>query len=184
MAASGEVLNPVSDVPVFGDLIGLVDTAATQIGFSLPFRAFGELIIVGVLAFVLLRLVTARLLPWAGNALVRPVTMLTQALLVLLLLPDLGVARLTRHFGRKPPEAVYGYGAAVLAVVESAEELIRRGLPKLGLTRALRPWALIVLLVAGFLLWNQQDCAAGAAPTCASPVEVWLASFGAPDPKG
>jgi hypothetical protein len=178
MAASGEVLSPVNDVPVFGDLVGLVDKAAAQLGLPLPLRAFGELIMVGVLAFVLLRLMTARLLPWAGNALVRPATMLTQGLLVLLLLPDLGVARLARRFGRKPPEAVYGYGAAVLAVIESVEELFRHGLPKLGLVRALRPWVLIVLLVAGFLLWNQQNCASGTAPTCASPVQVWLASFG------
>lgn len=177
MAATGEVLSPVTDVPVFGDLIGLLDNAAVQIGFPLAFRAFGELVVVGVLAFVVLRLVTTRLLPWAGNALVRPVMMLTRGLLVLLLLPDLGIARLTRRFGRKPPEAVYGYGAAVLAVVESVEELIGHGLPKLALTRALRPWALIVLLVAGFLLWNQEDCASGTAPKCASPVQVWLASF-------
>ncbi|MET8994342.1 hypothetical protein [Amycolatopsis sp. NPDC004169] len=174
----------MNDVPVFGDLVGLVDNAAIQLGFPLPFRAFGELIIVGVLAFFLLRLVTARLLPWAGNALVRPVTMLTQALLVLLLLPDLGIARLARHLRRKPPEAVYGYGSAVLAVVESVEELIRRGLPKLGLVRALRPWALIVLLVAGFLLWNQEECAVGTGPTCASPVQAWLASFDSLDSKG
>ncbi|MEV6826633.1 hypothetical protein [Amycolatopsis sp. NPDC051102] len=44
-------------------------------------------------------------------------------------------------------------------MVESVEELIRHGLPKLSLTRALPQWALIALLV------------------------VWLASFGSLDSK-
>jgi hypothetical protein len=177
MAQTGEVLSPVADVPVFGDLVELLDGAAVQAGLPLWLRAFAELVLVGVLAYLVLRLMTTRLLPWAGNALVLPAMMVTKGLLVLLLLPDLGVARTARRFGRTPPEFVYGYGAAVVAVVEAVEELVRRGMPKLGLARFARPWLLVALLVVAFLVWNDQNCAAGSPPGCTSPVQVWLASF-------
>ncbi|MGW5718980.1 hypothetical protein ACWEVP_22600 [Amycolatopsis sp. NPDC003865] len=172
------MLSPVSDVPVLGDLVGLLDDAATQIGFPFWLRTFGELIVAVVLAFFLLRVLTAKLLPWLGGALVHPLTLLTRGLVVLLLLPDLGASRLARRFGRKPPEVVYGYGAGVMAVIEAIDDLLKRALPKLSLTRAIRPWLIGVILAAGFLLWNNQDCASGTAPQCASPVQVWLASVG------
>lgn len=177
MAARLEVLSPVSDVPVLGDLVGLLDDAATQFGFPFWFRTFAELVVAVVLTFILLRVLTAKLFPWLGGALAHPLTQLTRALLVLLLLPDLGASRLARRFGRTPPEIVYGYGSGVVAVVEGVDDLLKRALPKLSLTRAIRPWLLAVLLVTGFLLWNNQDCASGTAPRCASPVQVWLASF-------
>ncbi|MFD9893254.1 hypothetical protein ACFWY9_28240 [Amycolatopsis sp. NPDC059027] len=179
MSANGEVLSPVAAVPVLGDVVGFLDGAARQVGLPFAFRAFLELVVAGVFAYLLLRLVTARLLPWAGEALVLPVTMLTRGALVLLLLPDLGISCLVRRFGRTPPEFVYGYGAAVVAVVEAVEDLVRRGLPKLAFTRAMRPWLLIVLLAAGFLLWNNQNCVPGKAQ-CVSPVQIWVASFGTP----
>jgi hypothetical protein len=178
MAAIGEALSPVADVPLLGDLMDLLDGAALQIGIPFWLRTFAELVAAGVLAYVLLRVATARLLPWAGTALVLPATLITKATLVVLLLPDLGASRLARRFGRTPPEIVYGYGAAVVGFLESLEELLRRALPKLALTRAMRPWALVLLLVAWFLLWNHLDCAAGVAPSCVSPVQLWSSSFG------
>ncbi|UOZ11329.1 hypothetical protein [Amycolatopsis sp. WQ 127309] len=164
-------------MPVLGDLVGLLDDAATQFGFPFWFRTFAELVVAVVLTFILLRVLTAKLFPWLGGALAYPLTQLTRALLVLLLLPDLGASRLARRFGRTPPEIVYGYGSGVVAVVEGVDDLFKRALPKLSLTRTIRPWLLAVLLVIGFLLWNNQDCASGTAPQCASPVQVWLASF-------
>ncbi|MGK3207310.1 hypothetical protein [Amycolatopsis sp. MEPSY49] len=178
MSAKPDLLSPVADVPVLGDLIGLLDSAATQIGFPFWIRTFVELVVAGFLTFALLRLLTAKLFPWLGGALVHPVKLLTRAMLVLLLLPDLGVSRVARRLGRTPPEVVYGYGSAVVAVIEGTEDLVRRALPKFSLTRTIRPWLIGVLLAAGFLLWNNQDCASGTAPRCASPVEVWLASVG------
>lgn len=120
MAARLEVLSPVSDVPVLGDLVGLLDDAATQFGFPFWFRTFAELVVAVVLTFILLRVLTAKLFPWLGGALAHPLTQLTRALLVLLLLPDLGASRLARRFGRTPPEIVYGYGSGVVAVVEES----------------------------------------------------------------
>jgi hypothetical protein len=178
MAAIGEVLSPVADVPLLGDLMGFLDGAATEAGLPFWLRTFAELVAAGLLTYVLLRVATGRLLPWAGTALLVPAAMVTKATVVVLLLPDLGVSRVVRRFGRTPPEFVYGYGAAVVGVVEAVEELLRRALPKLSLTRSMRPWLLILLLVAWFLVWNHVDCAAGTDSSCVSPVQLWTSSFG------
>lgn len=176
MPAKAEVLSPAADIPVLGDLIGLLDGAAQQAGMPFWLRALAELVVAGVLAYLLLRLLTTRVLPWVGNALVRPAVMITRAATVLLLLPDLGIASAVRRFGRTPPEFVYGYGTAVAVAADTLEELARRGLPKIALVRLVRPWLLVAALVVLFLLWNNQYCAGDAAPKCVSPVQVWLAS--------
>ncbi|WP_328608472.1 hypothetical protein OG943_04935 [Amycolatopsis sp. NBC_00345] len=178
MVATAEVLSPVAGVPLLGDLVSLLDGAATQAGIPFWLRASAELVVVALLGYLLLRVLTARLLPWLGTALVPPAALVVQAALVLLLLPDLGISRLSRRFGRTPPEVVYGYGAAVMGCADAAETLLRRGLPKLQLTRLMRPWLLVALLLAGFLLWNGQDCAAGVGAQCVSPVQFWMSSVG------
>jgi hypothetical protein len=178
MATTAEVLSPVADVPLLGDLVGLLDGAAADLGMPFFLRTFAEFVAGWVLAYLLLRVLTGRLLPWAGTALLVPAMMVTQAVVVVLLLPDLGISRRARRSGRTPPEFVYGYGAAVIGVVEAVENLLRRALPKLALTRLIRPWLLILLLVAWFLVWNDAGCAAGTGASCVSPMEQWLSSFG------
>lgn len=176
MATTAEVLSPVADVPLLGDLVGLLDGAAADLGMPFFLRAFAEFVGAGVLAYVLLRVLTGRLLPWAGTALLVPVMMITQAVVVVLLLPDLGISRRARRSGRTPPEFVYGYGAVVIGVVEAVEGLLRRTLPKLALTRSMKPWLLILLVIAWFLLWNHVDCV-GTGTSCVSPTQRWLSSF-------
>jgi hypothetical protein len=42
----------------------------------------------------------------------------------------------------------------------------------------MRPWLLIALLLAGFVLWNGQNCATGAGAQCVRPVTFWMGSVG------
>src|SRR5262245_37506115 len=98
------VLNPLSGLPILGGLLGKLDQAVTQLGLPLWLRALLEMVVTAALAFLLLRLVLNRLLPWAGNAFVEPIVALAEGIRVVLLLPDLAVSRSVRRFGRIPPE--------------------------------------------------------------------------------
>ena len=177
MAQQDTVLNPLSAVPLLGSLIGKVDEVAGQLGLPLWLRAMVEMAITASLAFLLLRLLTSRVLPWASTVLVGPTVSLAEGLRVALLLPDLAISRLSRRFGRIPPEAVYAYGRVVMTVIDAIQQFFRRILPTLEHVRRARRWMLIALLVLGFVVWNSVSCDSGSGSTCRTPVSVWSASF-------
>ncbi|HEX6339932.1 hypothetical protein [Umezawaea sp.] len=172
-----DVLNPVAGVPLVGDLLVLLDGFATQLGMPFWMRAFVEFVLVAYLGFALLRLLATRGLPLLGAALVTPVVLLAEAVRVCLLVPDLAVSRVFRRFDRVPPEVVYGYGAAVVAVVDAVQGFARQGLPKLAITRAAPRWVLVVALTAGFLVWNDRECLPVENAVCTSPVNHWTTSL-------
>jgi hypothetical protein len=171
------VLNPLGSMPILGDLTGKLDQAITQLGLPLWLRALAEMLITAVLTFLLLRLVTIRVLPWAANAFVEPIVALVEGVRVVLLLPDLAVSRSVRRFGRVPPEVVYAYGNVVMTSTDAIQRLVRRALPVLGNTRKARRWMLVALLAVGFLLWNSTTCGSGSGSTCTTPVTEWTTSL-------
>jgi hypothetical protein len=172
-----DVLNPVADVPLVGDLLSLLDEFAAQLGLPFWMRAFAEFVLVAYLGFLLLRLLATKVLPVLGAALVTPADLLADAVRVVLLIPDLAASRTFRRFGRVPPEVVYGYGAAVMAVVDAVQGFVRHVLPKLAVTRAAPRWLLVVAVVVGFLVWNGRECLPSEATTCVSPVDHWTTSL-------
>lgn len=176
-AQQNTVLNPLGGFPLLGSIIGKVDQLVTQLGLPLWLRAMLEMAVTAALAFVLLRLLTNRVLPWAATVLVGPTVSLAEGLRVLFLLPDLAVSRLLRRFGRIPPEAVYAYGNVVMTVIDGSQQLVRRILPTLQHARQARRWMLIAVLALGFVVWNGVSCDAGSGSTCQTPVSVWTASF-------
>ncbi|MFD9733208.1 hypothetical protein [Umezawaea sp. NPDC059074] len=109
--------------------------------------------------------------------LVTPAVPATDAVRVLLLVPDLAVSRMFRRFDRVPPEVVYGYGSAVMAVVDAVQGFARQGLPKLAITRAAPRWLLIGAMVVGFLVWNGRECLPADTTACVSPVDYWTTSL-------
>ncbi|HEY3753847.1 MAG TPA: hypothetical protein VGL80_32040 [Pseudonocardiaceae bacterium] len=178
-----EVLNPLSGTPLLGYLVTLVDGIAAQIGITFWLRTFFELVLAGIGCYALLRLITRRVIPWLATILVRPVVELMELLRVFLLLPDLGISRVTRGFGRAPHEVVYAYGTAVMTVADRLQGAARAGLPALAITRRIHGLVLVGVLVLSFLVWNSQTCATGDGKSCTSPVTQWTASFKASLPS-
>ncbi|RKT54812.1 hypothetical protein [Saccharothrix australiensis] len=174
---TGEVVNPVADVPLVGGLLAVLDEFAAGLGVPFWLRALAECALVAVVGFAVLRLVATRVLPWVGEALVRPVVLVTAAVRALLLLVDLGISRAVRRFGRVPPEPVYAYGTAVMAVLDVVEGFVRAGLPKLAIARAAPRWLLVGAMVMAFLAWNGNECVPSADTACVSPVNHWTTSF-------
>jgi hypothetical protein len=169
------VLNPVSGVPLLGDLLGKLDEAIMQVGFPLWLRAFLELAVSGVACFYLLRLITGRLLPWLATVLVRPACAVVDAARAVLLLPDLAISMAVRRTGHVPPEPVHTYGSVVMTMTDGVQNGVRYLVPKLAAARRANRVALIVVLVAGFLVWNSQACTG---TPCVAPVTAWTTSFG------
>ncbi|ONI72617.1 hypothetical protein ALI144C_42085 [Actinosynnema sp. ALI-1.44] len=173
------VLNPLTDVPLLGYVITVVNDAFTQL--SLPFwlRSLIELVLAGLLGYALLRLLASRLLPWLGTALVTPAVLVGDLVRTLLLLPDLAVSRGMRRLGRIPPEVVYAYGTVVMTSVDLFEKVVRRLVPKLAAVKNGSGIVLVVLLVVLFLVWNSQSCAGGppADGACVSPITHWTTSL-------
>src|SRR5262245_26127861 len=97
---SEAVLNPVSDVPLLGGLLGKLDEAVMQVGFPLWLRAFLEIVLTGIVCFHLLRLITRHVLPWAATVLVRPASTVVDATCAVLLLPDFAISMAIRRLGR------------------------------------------------------------------------------------
>lgn len=173
---SEAVLNPVSDVPLLGDLLGKLDEAVTQVGFPLWLRAFLEIVLTGIVCFYLLRLITRHLLPWAATVLVRPVCAIVDAVCAMLLLPDFAISMAIRRLGRVPPEPVHTYGSVVMTMTDGVRSAVNFLVPGLSVARRANGFALTVVLVAGFLIWNHETCAAS---PCVTPVTAWTASFDA-----
>ncbi|MDX3664283.1 hypothetical protein PV646_43950 [Streptomyces sp. ID05-26A] len=169
-------MTPFAGLPVVGGLVELLDTAIAQLEFPLWLRGFLEFVLLAVLGYLLLRFLARRVLPWVGSLLVAPVVWLIDGLRVVLLLPDLVMAQLVRRgFDRVPPEVVYAYGSVVMAATDGLQELARKALPALAITQRVHGLLLAGLLVAGFLVWNSEECGPG--PECVSPVTQWTTSF-------
>ncbi|GAA1262008.1 hypothetical protein [Saccharothrix xinjiangensis] len=166
-------MTPLAELPVFGGPVLLLDRALEHTGMPLWLRGAVELALVSVVAYLVLRLLAKRLLPWMAVALVRPALGLVGVARVVLLLPDLAVARCFRRAGRVPPELTHAYGSLVMALGDGAEEAVRRGVPLLSAGRRARGWVLTTVLVLAFLAWNNETCAPGAEPACATPVARW-----------
>jgi hypothetical protein len=178
MSLTTEQVNPLAELPVLGVLASLVDKLLDQLGFPFWLRTFAEIVVTAAAAYLLLKLLARHVLPWAGAALVGPMLALTDGLRALLLLPDLGISRLVRHFGGIPPEFVYGYGAVVMSVIDGMQEVIRHGMPKLSFTRFARPWLLVCVVALLFLVWNGTECVPHQDSVCVSPVSQWTSSVG------
>lgn len=176
MILTTEQVNPLTELPVLGILVHLVDKLLDQLGFPFWLRTFAEIIVIAVSAYLLLKFLTRHVLPWAGAALVGPTLTLTEGVRTLLLLPDLGISRLIRHFGRVPPEFVHGYGAVVMSMIDKTQVLIRHGLPKLSFARFVRPWLLVSVMALLFLIWNDTECVPRQDSMCVSPVSHWTTS--------
>jgi hypothetical protein len=169
-------MTPFAGLPLVGGLVEVLDTAIAQLEFPLWLRSSLEFVLLAVLGYLLLRFLTRHVLPWIGALLVAPVVWLTDGLRVVLLLPDLALARLVRRaFDRMPPEVVYAYGSVVMAATDGVQELARKALPALAITRRVHGSLLAGLLVIGFLVWNSEECGPG--PECVSPVTQWTTSF-------
>lgn len=174
-------MTPFAGLPLVGGLVELLDTAIAQLAFPLWLRSTLEFVLLAVLGYVLLRFLTRQVLPWLGSLLVTPVVWLVDAVRVVLLLPDLAVARLARRtFDRMPPEIVYAYGSVVMAATDGVQELARKALPALAITRRAHGLLLVGLLVVGFLVWNNAECGPG--PECVPPVTQWTTSFTSSQP--
>lgn len=168
--------NPLVNLPVVGPLVALLDSAAVGLGLPQWLSEFGELVLTGVLVLVCLRLLLRRLLPWAGRVLARPAEWLVEAGCVVLLSPELLISRRLRASGRRLPEFIYYYGTIVLGASDGLRRFCQAMLPGLVIFRKIPSFALVVLLLVGFLVWNHDECSTSDGPACVSPVAQWMTS--------
>lgn len=54
-------VNSVTDLPLLGPMMGYVDRAAVDLGMPVWLREFGQLVLLGVLAYLALRLIVRRI---------------------------------------------------------------------------------------------------------------------------
>ncbi|RSN61329.1 hypothetical protein DMH01_19135 [Amycolatopsis sp. WAC 04182] len=147
-------MNPISGLPLIGDLFGLLDEAADRLGFALWFRILLGFVYAAAFGYLVAWLVVTYVVPWAGNALRRPVRKVAEGLRFVLLVPDWALSRAFRRAGHIPPQVVYDYGGVVMRIVDRIQEVTDRGLPKLAGSRAAPPWLLLVFVAFWFLVWG------------------------------
>lgn len=54
-------LNSLADLPLLGPMVSYVDRAAVELGVPLWLREFGELVLLGLFAYLALRLIVRRI---------------------------------------------------------------------------------------------------------------------------
>jgi hypothetical protein len=168
------IANPLTELPVIGPVVELMDKPLSDAGVSLWLAQAAELLVVGSLSFALLRIATRSVLPWILAAAVGPTVALLGALRILLLLPQLAVTTAYDRLQRAPARAVYAYGHGVMDLTEALEAGARRALPQCRGIRRLPGLVLIGLLLALFALWNNNYCGSDAKRSCVSPVARWV----------
>jgi hypothetical protein len=168
------IANPLNELPVLGPVVTLMDKPLSDAGAPLWLAEAAELLIVGGLSYVLLRILTRSVLPWVLAAAVGPAVVLLGALRIVLLLPQFAVATAYDRLERAPAGAVYAYGHGVMGLTDALEAAARRALPQCCGIRKLPGVVLIVLLLALFALWNNNYCGSDAKRSCVSPITRWV----------
>jgi hypothetical protein len=132
-----------------------------------------ELVALGVGLYLLLRFTVRILLPALGPWLAVPVGWLVMMLRLVLLAPEWTVTRLLDRLRRLPGPALYAYGDGVLNATDGLATRLEQSLPRLRGLRTVPRWALVLVLVAGFAIWNTATCASDTGTPCVSPIVQW-----------
>jgi hypothetical protein len=169
--------NPLTEFPMVGWLVGLLDTLLTDLGFSMWLAQAIELILLAVLLYFVLDLCLRKVIPRVVAMLVPATATLLDGALVALLLPEYAVTKAVGQ--RTPPAALYFYGELVVRLTDLLKSLLRRVLPPIAAVRRLPKLAVVVVLVLLFAVWNENKCSAiDPATGCVSPVSHWIAEAG------
>lgn len=168
------IANPLTEMPIAGGLVGLLDDLLVDIGFPMWLAEAVEFILLAVLLYFVLTFTLRKVVPPVVAMLVRASAVLADAILVALLLPEFA---LTKAMGKHtPPAAVYVYGDLVVRLTDILKSSLRRVLPPIAEVRRLPKPAVVVILIMLFAVWNQNQCSdSPPAVGCATPVEHWTA---------
>jgi len=173
MISQGLAANPLTELPIVGGLVSLLDGLLADLGFPLWFAEAVEFILLAVLLYFTLDLTLRKLVRPVVAMLVRATAALAEVILVALLLPEFALAKaMNKH---APPAAVYVYGDLVVRLTDTLKSISRRILPPIAEVRRLPKLAVVVILVMLFAVWNQNQCSGNpSAAGCVSPVEQWI----------
>ncbi|GAB3491296.1 hypothetical protein [Amycolatopsis cihanbeyliensis] len=169
-------VNPLTEFPLLGFAVELLDGLLADLGLPFWFRSFVELVALGVLGYHLIGLVLCGLIPRLGRLLAEPGRRLVDLLRTLLLLPELALSRALRARHRRPPGAVYFYGALVLGLGDGLHHLVRVVLAGARALATAPRVLLLILLVGMFLWWNDGSCVGANPSPCVSPVQQWTSA--------
>jgi hypothetical protein len=165
-------LDPLTRLPIVGDLVALVDQALRDAGIALWLAEAAELLVLGIGLYQLLKLLAHRVLPRLLIFAVPLLVGVLGAVRVLLLAPQPAVTAVLDRRGTAPPSALYSYGDGVLTGVDSLQAGIRQLLPPVSRVRV-PGFVLLMSLVTVFLLWNYTFCDPSE-PACVRPITQWV----------
>lgn len=168
-------LNPLTELPAVGGVVSVVHSMLTDLGIPLWIAESIELTVLLLVAYLLLRQVFTRLLPWLAAVAAPAVDPMFERLAMVLLMPEYAVTRLLTRTGKAPFAVTYTYGegvTTVVGVIRSVAHVLLGVLPRFRRISKAVPIVLTALLA---LAWNSETCMPAGPDACVSPASHWIA---------
>lgn len=168
-------VNPLTELPAVGGVVSVVHSMLTDLGIPLWIAESIELTVLLLVAYLLLRQVFTRLLPWLAAVAAPAVDPMFERLAMVLLMPEYAVTRLLTRTGKAPFAVTYTYGegvTTVVGVIRSVAHVLLGVLPRLRRISKAVPIVLTALLA---LAWNSETCMPAGPDACVSPASHWIA---------
>jgi hypothetical protein len=174
MMTTSQHPDPLTELPLLGGVVEVVNSLLTDLGFPLPLAESLELVGLLILLYVLVAQLLRRVLPWLATVLQPVVDRLLDGAMALMLVPELLVTRIRVRTGKPPFGAAYAYGDGIVGLTDGMRAVARvvlSAVPRLN--RAPRAVS-VILVVLTALIWNHTTCTGDQAGVCVSPAAHWI----------